>query len=111
MTNRDGGGFYKKIFDRFEIITYIKIVGGLDMPTLLILFGLRFYFYSNEHAPFHVHVESADGEAKFEIVEETVCLRKNDGMKQKDLKLAEAIIEENKENFKALWLKFFEKDS
>lgn len=37
------------------------------MPTLLRLFGLRFFFWSREHKPIHVHVESADGIAKFEI--------------------------------------------
>jgi hypothetical protein len=37
------------------------------MPTLLILFGLRFYFYLRDHEPIHIHVESGDGEAKFEI--------------------------------------------
>lgn len=27
------------------------------MPTVLLAFGLRFYFYSGEHQPIHVHVE------------------------------------------------------
>ncbi len=39
------------------------------------------------------------------------CLKKNDGMKPKDLKLAEAIVEENKENFEKEWAKFFGKGS
>lgn len=79
------------------------------MPTLLILFGLRFFFYSNDHEPFHVHVESADGVAKFEIVNGEVLLKSNDGLKPKDLKLAESIIEENKENFEENWNAFFRK--
>ncbi len=37
------------------------------MPTLFIVFGLRFFFYSNEHLPIQVHVRNADGEAKFEV--------------------------------------------
>jgi len=37
------------------------------MPTILIAFGLRFYFYSEEHMPIHVHVENADGRAKFSL--------------------------------------------
>lgn len=81
------------------------------MPTLLILFGLRFFFYSNDHEPFHVHVESPDGEAKFEIFNGEVVLKSNDGMKPKDLKLAESIIEENKENFEKNWNKFFHKEA
>jgi hypothetical protein len=49
------------------------------MPTLLILFGLRFYFYSNDHEPFHIHVESSDGIAKFGIENGEVSLVKMKG--------------------------------
>jgi hypothetical protein len=36
------------------------------MPTLLQVEGFRFFFYSNERQePPHVHVEKAEGEAKF----------------------------------------------
>jgi len=76
------------------------------MPTLLIIFGLRFYFYSNDHEPMHIHVQSVDGEAKFEIRDQIIMIS-NDGLKTKDLKLAESIIEENLENFKQGWNKFF----
>jgi len=65
------------------------------MPTLFIVFGLRFFFYSNEHLPVHVHVKNADGEAKFEV--EEVKLISNKGLKNKDVSLAIALIEENKE--------------
>lgn len=65
------------------------------MPTLFIVFGLRFFFYSNEHLPIHIHVRNADGEAKFEV--EEVKLISNKGLKNKDVSLAIALIEENKE--------------
>lgn len=52
------------------------------MPTLLILFGLRFYFYTRDHESIHIHVKSSDGEAKFEI-EEDLRLVYNNGLKQK----------------------------
>lgn len=68
------------------------------MPNLLSIFGLRFFFYSAEHEPVHVHVESGDG---------IVSLKSNDGMKPKDLKLAESIVEENKTIFEVEWKKFF----
>lgn len=77
------------------------------MPNLLSIFGLRFFFYSAEHEPVHVHVESGDGMAKFEIVDGIVSLKSNDGMKPKDLKLAESIVEENKTIFEVEWKKFF----
>ena len=78
------------------------------MPTLLILFGLRFYFYTNDHQPIHIHVENADGEAKFEL-ENEVKLIYNKGLKKKDLRLAESIIEENAENFIEHWKNIFSK--
>jgi hypothetical protein len=56
---------------------------------------LRFLFYSNEHLPIHIHVKNGDGEAKFEV--ENVALISNRGLKKKDINLALAIIEENKE--------------
>ena len=34
------------------------------MPTILFFFGLRFFFYSDEHLPMHVHVKNGDGKAK-----------------------------------------------
>ena len=37
------------------------------MPTLFYAFGMRFFFYSNEHNLIHVHVRNADGEAKFSV--------------------------------------------
>ena len=72
------------------------------MPTLFILFGLRFYFYSEEHLPIHIHVKNADGQAKFNA-EPEIELVYNKGLKQKDLNLAEKIINENKEIIIARW--------
>lgn len=37
------------------------------MPTLLILFGLRFFFYSENHEPMHVHVQRDNNTAKFDF--------------------------------------------
>ena len=37
------------------------------MPTILFLFGLRFFFYSDERLPMHVHVKNGDGKAKIDI--------------------------------------------
>ena len=49
--------------------------------------------------------------AKFGIENGEIVLIKNEGLKLKDLKLAESIIEENKENFEKEWTRFFNKDS
>ncbi len=74
------------------------------MPTLFIIFGLRFFFYSNEHLPIHVHVRNADGEAKFEV--DPVQLVDNKGIKRKDISLAESLIEENNEIIIAKWKEY-----
>jgi hypothetical protein len=60
-----------------------------------------------DHKPIHVHVENGDGEAKFEI-ENEITLVYNRGLKAKDLRLAESILEENKENFINEWRKILE---
>lgn len=72
------------------------------MPTILLAFGLRFYFYSEEHMPIHVHVENADGRAKFSL-EPDIELIKNEGMKPKDLKKAKALCETFQEEFIEKW--------
>lgn len=46
------------------------------MPEILRMFGMRFFFYSREHEPIHVHVKNADGKAKFDILPEGIVLVK-----------------------------------
>lgn len=43
------------------------------MPEIFRMFGLRFFFWSREHEPIHVHVENGDGDAKFDILPEVSC--------------------------------------
>ena len=77
------------------------------MPTIFIAFGLRFHFFARDHEPIHVHVQNADGKAKYEI-ENEIQLMYNTGIKNKDLKIAESIIEENREDFLKEWKKVFD---
>ncbi len=77
------------------------------MPTLFYFFGLRFFFYSNDHEPIHIHVSNSDGEAKFRV--EPLELITNRGLKAKDLRYAEAIIEENKKIIIQRWNEFYNK--
>jgi hypothetical protein len=77
------------------------------MPELFRFFGIRFFFFSNEHLPIHVHIENSDGDAKFEI--NPIKLVSNNGMKNKDIKLAESIIEENEELIEKRWKEYFKK--
>ena len=79
------------------------------MPEILRMFGMSFYFYSREHEPIHVHVKSADGRAKFDILPEGIVLVKNEGIKIKDIKAAEMVLEENKELAIEKWKEYFGK--
>jgi Domain of unknown function (DUF4160) len=37
------------------------------MPTVFKAQGYRFFFYSNDHLPVHIHVEKGNGTAKFNV--------------------------------------------
>lgn len=78
------------------------------MPTLFILFGFRFMFYSNEHEPMHIHVVKGNTQAKFNVCPEVVLVS-NHGLKPSELKLVEAIIEENQEIIIEGWKNYFKK--
>ncbi|MBQ3658743.1 MAG: DUF4160 domain-containing protein [Bacteroidales bacterium] len=77
------------------------------MPTVFIIFGFIFKYYSNDHEPIHVHVFKGDATAKYTI--SPVCLVENHGFKASELKLIESIIEENKEIIAEHWNKYFNK--
>jgi Domain of unknown function (DUF4160) len=77
------------------------------MPELFRMFGMRFFFYMNDHLPIHIHVKNADGEARFEV--EIVRLIESKGIKPKDLVLAEALVEERKEEIIKKWKEVFDK--
>ena len=68
------------------------------------MFGMKFFFYSLEHLPIHIHVRNGDGTAKFEI--NPVKLIESHGIKPKYLVLAEALVEENKELITEKWQQF-----
>lgn len=76
------------------------------MPTILFLFGLRFFFYSEEHLPIHVHVESGDGRAKIDV--ETAGVIENKGLKPKDLKRAVEAVRLYKEDIINSWNEYFD---
>jgi hypothetical protein len=78
---------------------------SIDMPEIFRFFGIRFFYFSNDHLPIHVHIKTSDGTAKFEI--EPLVLLENKGVKMKDIYLAESIIEENRELIIKHWNNFF----
>ena len=75
------------------------------MPTIFKLFGFLFMLYANDHEPIHVHVVKGKQKAKFSIF--PVQLVENNGLSKSELKMAEAVIEENQEIIAEHWNKFF----
>ncbi|MDR2894502.1 MAG: DUF4160 domain-containing protein [Alistipes sp.] len=76
------------------------------MPTVLILFGMRFYYWSREHEPIHIHVKKGDSEARFSL-EPEVELVENHGFRPHELALAEEIIRDNRQYMVEHWNLFF----
>ena len=76
------------------------------MPTIFIISGLRFMFFSNDHEPVHVHVVKGDAEAKFTVLPEIKIIY-NHGLKTSDMKKAKSIIIENSEIIIERWNEFF----
>lgn len=75
------------------------------MPTVFILFGFVFKFYSNDHEPLHIHVLKDGHKAKYSLF--PVSLVENNGFKIAELKLIESIVEENKEIIAEHWNRYF----
>lgn len=78
------------------------------MPTILIVKGFRFFFYSKEGAePVHVHVEKGDKVAKFWI--DPFVLVENHGFISSELRIIMEIIENNKQVIINKWNEHFTK--
>lgn len=77
------------------------------MPTVFSKDGFRFFFYSNDHTPIHVHVRKGGGEAVFEV-EGTVVLRESVGLKTKELSKAEDLAEQHIQLIIEKWHEYFD---
>ena len=75
------------------------------MPTVLVIDGFQFFFYSNEHLPKHIHIEKAEKTAKFNL--ENVELVKSSGFNSTQLKTMRNLVEVNQELLIQKWDEFF----
>ena len=69
------------------------------MPTIFIIFGFVFKFYSDDNEPIHVHVTKDGHKAKY-IVDPEVIQVFNHGFKKHEISMIEGIIQENVEVIK-----------
>ena len=63
-------------------------------------------FFSREEPRLHVHVNHAEGEAKF-WMEPQIVLAQNIGLSGKALKQAQALIEEHQHDIRKAWQQHF----
>lgn len=75
------------------------------MPVIFRYKGIRFFFFSNEgepREPVHVHVQGAEGDAKFWI-RPSVKLMESDGFDARTLRELTRVIEDKKELIERTW--------
>jgi len=77
------------------------------MPTVLKIDGFRFFFFSNEHEPEHIHIEKGDMYARIEL--ESLNVTDSYNVNSKDLKKIKELIKKNKDKLKGAWNGYFTK--
>ena len=75
-------------------------------PTVFREDGFRFYFFSREEPRMHVHVQCADGEAKFWL-EPNIELAHNYGLSERQLRSAQDLIEAHENVIHSSWVAHF----
>lgn len=75
-------------------------------PTIFRERGYRFYFFSREEPRMHVHVNHADGEAKFWL-EPVIELAQNFGLSAQELREVNNLVNLHEQEIKDAWNRHF----
>ena len=75
-------------------------------PTVFREDGFRFYFFSREESRMHVHVQCADGEAKFWL-EPSIELAQNFGLSSGQVRASRALVEAHADELRTAWKTHF----
>ena len=75
------------------------------MPTILREKGYRFFFYSNEHLPIHIHIEKENKIAKFDL--ENLAFVYSRGYNAGELKEIRKLVITRIVYFKEKWNEYF----
>ena len=79
------------------------------MPTVLLIKGYRFFFYSHEgNEPMHIHIEKADAEAKVWLKPEIKTAFFIDFSKREQREIID-LTKQNYETLKQKWNEYFSK--
>ena len=75
------------------------------MPTILRIDGYRFFFFSDEHTPKHIHIENGDSFVRIEI--ESLKVTNSYNLNSKELKKLVDLVSKNKDKLKGAWDEYF----
>lgn len=78
------------------------------MPTLFIIFGIRFFFYSDDHEPIHVHIAYGGKLAKIQVLPE-ISVVYDHGVGPQIIKKALKTVENYKDEIISEWHSYFDK--
>jgi predicted regulator of amino acid metabolism with ACT domain len=70
--------------------------------------GYRFFFFSDEHTPKHIHVEKGDGYIRIEL--ESLEITDKFGVNAKEVKKIIKLVSENKNKLKGAWDEYFKEN-
>ena len=75
------------------------------MPTVFRKDGYRFFFFSDEHLPKHIHIEKGDSYVRIELM----SLKVTDSyhISLKEIKKLKKYVEENKTKLLGAWDEYF----
>ena len=76
------------------------------MPTILKINGYRFFFFSNEHTPKHIHIQKQEKYAKINI--ENLQILDNYKFNSKELNEILKIVKENQQRLIKAWDEYFQ---
>jgi len=75
------------------------------MPTIFKMDGYRFFFFSDEHTPKHIHIEKADAYARIEI--DSLKVTHSYNLNSKELKKLLKLVQDNKLKLQGAWNEYF----
>jgi hypothetical protein len=77
----------------------------VGVPTVLRSGPYRFFFWSREHDPPHIHVESSNGKAVFELL--PVLLQRRKSYTPRELEQIERLVVDHRREFLRRWHEHF----
>ena len=75
------------------------------MPTVLKIDGFRFFFFSDEHTPEHIHIEKGDSYIRIEI--ESLKMTNSYNINSKETKKLVNLVSEHKDKLREAWNEYF----